>query len=689
MEQSGFEIPIYGRVDLDGTHRVIFETTSKEIDYPTQESLFFKLTSSKGQCCVVVNALKVQAAQKRLLIDRYKLWHLGLKDGDMVTAQFFMPSVAEEIHYSSEHEFSKRDLVRLIGKPFVSNEKSALFSFSGDARPYTVQVCHPDQLVLVSGRTVLKEAKTKKEIFPLSYKDIGGLGSEIKLIRESIEYPFKHRDVFTHLGVKPPKGIILHGPPGTGKTLLAKALAHEIGANYYTISGPEIYSKWYGSSEQRLRNIFNEAVKNAPSIVVIDELDSLVPRRDTLHGDQEQRIVATFLTQMDGLKALKDVVVVGTTNRLNEIDPALRRNGRFEQEIYIGVPAHAGRTEVLEIHTSRMPLSSDVSLYKIAELANGFTGADLCSLCREAAYVALRRKISSADFESGQLDTHKDVTISHSDFLEAFKAVRPSASKEYTLDVPQTQWTDIGGLDGVKQILIENLQYAVKNKSAFEKVGIRAAGGILLYGPPGTGKTLVAKAVASECDVNFIGVKASDIRDKWIGESEEKIKNVFHKARLLAPCVIFFDEIDTILRTRGQDLSGVGDAIVNQILSEMDGLEEFGDIFIMGATNRIEAIDAAVLRPGRFDYHLEVPLPGLLEREAIFQIHLRNKPQEAILYSELADATNDYSGAKIAEVCRQAAWYALRASGYDADKVVITMSVLRQVIAEFDSAGTR
>ncbi|MBN2344172.1 MAG: AAA family ATPase [Deltaproteobacteria bacterium] len=689
MIRQVFEYPIFGRVDLDGTHRVIIETIQDHVDFPSDQALFLRLNCNQRECGAVVNGIKVKAEQNRLLVDRYKLQHLGIKDGERVEAAFFTPANAAEASFSAASEFSKRDLVRLIGKPFIAGEKSAVFTFSGEARLYTVESTAPEGIALITARTILTEAPSSTENLPVSYKDIGGLDEEIRLIRESIEYPFKHRDVFAHLGVKPPKGIILHGPPGTGKTLIAKALANEIGANYYTISGPEIYSKWYGNSEQRLRNIFNEAVKNAPSIVVIDELDSLVPRRDKIHGDQEQRIVATFLTQMDGLKTLKDVVVVGTTNRVNEIDPALRRSGRFEQEIFVGVPNHHGRKQILEIHTSRMPLSDDVDLQKVAELAGGFTGADLCSLCREAAYVALRRTIPEEAFQKGELSAHKEVFVVHDDFIKAFTSVRPSASKEYTLDVPQTDWQDIGGLAEVKKVLVENFQFAVKKREAFEKVGIRAAGGILLFGPPGTGKTLLARAVASECDVNFIGVKASDIRDKWIGESEEKIRNIFQKARLLAPCVIFFDEIDTMLTTRGRDMSGVGDAIVNQILSEMDGLEEFGDIFIMGATNRVTALDPAVLRPGRFDYLLEVPLPNKRERLEIFQVHLRGKPLCEVDFEALAEATPEFSGARIAEVCREAAWHGLRESNYEAEQVCITMNHLQQAISRLAGAGTR
>ncbi|MBN2527687.1 MAG: AAA family ATPase [Deltaproteobacteria bacterium] len=684
MAEQRFEFPAYGRVDLDGTHRVIIEIIEEAFSYPKQDELFLHLKFKNRECGVVVKGIRVAAEQNRLLLDRYKMQHLNIRDGESVEAFFFSPQSAEELSYCASADFSKRDQVRLIGKPFTAGEKSALFTFSGEARPYTAVTAAPEGVVVVSPRTRLSEAPADDDNLPVTYSDIGGLDEEIRLVRESIEYPFKHRDVFAHLGVKPPRGIILHGPPGTGKTLIAKALAHEIGANYYTISGPEIYSKWYGNSEQRLRNIFNEAVKNAPSIVVIDEVDSLVPRRDTIHGDQEQRIVATFLTQMDGLKAMKDVVVVGTTNRINEIDPALRRSGRFEQEIFVGVPGHQGRLQILGIHTKRMPLAKDVSLEKVAEMAGGFTGADLCSLCREAAYVALRRHIPEEAFQTGELAAHRELVVQHDDFVRAFTSVRPSASREYALDVPRTQWCDIGGLARIKKVLVENLQYAVRNRDAFEKVGIRAAGGILLYGPPGTGKTMLARAVACECDVNFIGVRASDIRDKWIGESEDKIRNIFQKARLLAPCVIFFDEIDSILMSRGRDVSGVGDAIVNQILSEMDGLEDFGDIFIMGATNRIGAIDPAVLRPGRFDYLLEVPLPDLLGRKEIFEVHLREKPIEDVDLDFLALHTDGFSGAAIAEVCREAAWEALREANYCAETVTVSMTHLKNGIAHLN-----
>jgi len=672
------KLRVFGRVDLDGTHRAVLETRSPALLAAGDrgDGLVLRLSSARGAvACLVTEA--VASAEERAYVDRYKLWNLDLKDGDAVDAEVFQPPAARRAEIRTGGEHSGRDAVRFIGKPILAGERTALFTFSGEPRLFNIRSTEPEGIVLVTPATEVVLTDADPEAAPVTYRDIGGLDREIKLIREIVEYPLRFPRVFDHLGVTPPRGIILHGPPGTGKTLIARALANEVGASFFSVSGPEIYSKWYGRSEQNLRNIFEEAVRNAPSVVVIDELDALVPRRDKTHGDQEQRIVATFLTQMDGLRELRDVVVVGTTNRLNSVDPALRRGGRFEREILVGVPDAAARVGILEIHTRRMPLAEDVDVRAVAERANGFVGADLASLCREAAYNSLRRMVTPADLESGVELPRERLVVTASDFDEALRVVPPSAGREFTLDVPPVGWDDVGGLEDIKRLLIENISHAVSRRAAFDRVGIRPASGILLYGPPGTGKTLLARAVACECGANFIAIRGSEIRRRWLGESEEQVRFLFARARLLAPCVIFFDEIDTALPVRGRDLSGSGDAVVNQLLAEMDGIEDLRNVFVMGATNRIQALDPAALRPGRFDFLVEVPLPDLAARRRIFEVHLRGRPLGADVDPEsLARRSEGFSGAQIAEVCREAALKALRAADYDADRVMVTAGFL-------------
>jgi transitional endoplasmic reticulum ATPase len=416
-------------------------------------------------------------------------------------------------------------------------------------------------------------------------------------------------------------------------------------------------------------------------VVVIDELDALAPRREKAHGDQEQRIVATFLTQMDGLKSLKGVVIIGTTNRINAIDSALRRAGRFEYEIHVGVPDTAGRNEILKIHTRRMPLAGDINLESLAQRTVGFVGADIAALCRMAAYNALRRAFPPEAFGKGKAISYDTLTVAQMDFDNAVKNIAPSAMKEFFVEIPKVSWEDIGGLEDVKRLLVENISYAITKRDVFDKIGVKTARGILLYGAPGTGKTLLAKAVATQCGANFISVKGPEIRSKWFGESEERIRFIFSKAREVTPCVIFFDEIDAAVPARGKDTSGLTDTIVNQILSEMDGIENADGIFVIGATNRLELIDPAVLRPGRFDYQIEIPLPDPKARKAIFDINLKGKPlTQSLDVDELVKLTNGLSGAEIAEICREGIWEALRDGEFTAEKVKITKNHINSAI---------
>ena len=674
---------IFGRVDLDGTHRAIVETNLPDLSEHDQEATqdpTLRLSSEDRVCGCILSEIS-SSDENRVFVDRYKLWHLGLNDGDQVGAELFIPTVARRVDIRVSVEFGTRDAVRFIGKPLVAGEKTALFTFSGEPRVFTIKSTEPKDIITITPTTEIVLADTEAESAPITYKDIGGLDYEVNLLRELVEYPLKFGEVFTHLGVTPPKGIILYGPPGTGKTLLARALANQVGARFYTISGPEIYSKWYGKSEQNLRNIFDEAIKNAPSIVVIDELDALVPRRDKTHGDQEQRIVATFLTQMDGLREMKDVVVVGTTNRINAIDPALRRGGRFEKEVLISVPDAKGREKILGIHPRRMPLEDGMNLQTVAEKTNGYVGADLASLCREAAYNALRRAAPAGAFETGCGFQHEQLTVNQIDFMKAIQTITPSAAREFSLEVPPITWDDIGGLSDIKQILIENITNAVSKREAFARAGIRPASGLLLHGPTGTGKTLLARAVACECGANFIAVRGSELRSRWLGEAEEQIRFLFSRARLLAPCVIFFDEIDSAIPHRGKDITGSSDSIVNQILLEMDGIEEQGGVFVMGATNRVDAVDPAALRPGRFDYHVAVPMPDLEARTSIFRVHLKGKAVGPDLdLGEMAESTEGFNGAQIAGICREAAHKALIEADYDANRMKLNSVHLDEAI---------
>jgi transitional endoplasmic reticulum ATPase len=610
---------------------------------------------------------------------------LNLKDGDSVDVDLVVPSPAEQVRVTAPSEFLPRDVVRLVGKPVIKSEKTAVFTFAGDPRMIQIADTKPSGIVLLSNSTeivISSATEDSHEDFPVTYADVGGLNREIKLIRELVEYPLRFPEVFEYLGTGAPKGVILYGPPGTGKTLLVRALIHEVGAHFSYINGPEIVSMWYGESERKLRDVFEEARKHAPAVVLMDELDALAPKRDQVHGEVERRIVATLLTLMDGVNKQNGVVVVGTTNRPNAIDSALRRQGRFGHEIHIGVPDIAGRRQILEIHTRQMPLSNDVSLNVLAEKCVGFVGSDVASLCHEAAYNSLRRSFSVEQFQKGEIASWQGLKVSMADFEQAIPSIPPSALKEFVIEVPKVSWDDVGGLDEVKRLLVENIVYPITKRSAFRKAGVQPARGILLYGPPGTGKTMLAKAVASQCAVNFISVRGPEILSKWQRESAERIRFLFAKAREASPCVIFFDEIDAVAGVRrGHEYSFDIDSAVNQILCEMDGIETAEGVFVIGATNRRELLDPALLRPGRLDYLVEVPLPDSPARSAIFQVHLANKPVESrIDFRELVEKTLDFSGAEISESCRLATMNALRDVDFEESDLVVKMNHILDAI---------
>ncbi len=562
----------------------------------------------------------------------------------------------------------------LLRKP-VSRGEEIIIPVFGMSLRFIVVSTQPGHRVYVTESTdvQIKMEPVREEIIErarkipkVTWEDIGDLEEAKQKIREIVELPIKRPELFKHLGIEPPKGILLYGPPGTGKTLLAKALANEIGAYFIAINGPEIMSKFYGESEQRLREIFKEAEENAPAIIFIDEIDSIAPKREEVTGEVEKRVVAQLLTLMDGLKERGKVIVIGATNRPEALDPALRRPGRFDREIAIPPPDKRARREILAVHTRNMPLADDVDLEKIAEMTHGYTGADLAALVKEAAMAALRRFIKEGKIDLTQPippEKLRELKVSMKDFLEAMKYVQPTLIREIYVEVPEVRWTDIGGLEDVKQQLREAVEWPMKHPEVFEKMGIEPPKGILLFGPPGTGKTLLAKAVATESGANFIAIRGPEILSKWVGESEKAIRQIFRRARQVAPAVVFFDEIDSIAPARGMrlDSSGVTDRIVNQLLTELDGIESLRKVVVIGATNRPELLDPALLRPGRFDRLIYVPPPDMKARLEIFKVHTRKMPlADDVDLEELARRTEGYTGADIAAVCREAAILALR-----------------------------
>jgi len=565
------------------------------------------------------------------------------------------------------------DLQELFGSGFPG--------FSGFQHiRFIVTSTSPNQPTIVTEDTIVtvssKAVNVSEEAIPeVTYEDIGGLRDEIKKIREMVELPLKHPEVFDRLGIEPPKGVLLHGPPGTGKTLLAKAVATESEANFILLNGPEVMSKFYGESEKKIRDLFEEAEKNAPTIIFIDEIDAIAPKREDVQGEVERRVVSQLLTAMDGLNTRGRIIVIGATNRLNSVDPALRRPGRFDRELEISVPDKESRLNILKIHTRNMPMKKNVKLEDLASKTHGFVGADLSSLAKEAAMNLLRKLLPDFNLD-GEQEIPKEVLdkmiIGKEDFEEALKVVRPSAMREVLVETPNIGWDDIGGLDKTKEALIESIEWPLKYEDSFERLGITPPKGILLYGPPGTGKTLLAKAVAKESEANFIQVKGPSLLSMWVGKSEEGIRKVFERARQVSPCIIFFDEIDSLAGKRGiEHGTRVTERVLNQLLAEMDGIVDLKNIVVIGATNRPDMLDAALLRPGRFDRILLVDMPNKEGRKKILEIHTKNMPlDKSVKIDSLITKTEGFVGADIENLAREAAMIALR-KNIHADKVTM------------------
>lgn len=582
----------------------------------------------------------------------------------------------------------------LDGLPVKKGDLLRAHLFGSRSAEFKVESTTPEGAVLITPLTTLVIGKAKnsqnenKTAQRFSYEDVGGLKGQVRRIREMIELPLKYPEVFERLGIDAPKGVLLTGPPGCGKTLIARIIAQETDAQFFTISGPEIVHKFYGESEAHLRKIFEEAGSKGPSIIFLDEIDSIAPHRDKVTGDVEKRIVAQLLALMDGLKSRGKVIVIAATNLPNAIDPALRRPGRFDREISIPIPDRDGRREIIEIHSRGMPLNDDVEIHTIADITHGFVGADLEALCREAAMSALRRLLPEIDFSISEIPYEHlaALTVTMDYFRVALCEVSPSAIRELFVDIPDVRWEDVGGLDAIRRRLIESVQWPIKYPELFAQAGVKPPKGLLLVGPPGVGKTLIAKAIANESGVNVISVKGPALMSRYVGDSEQGVRELFHKARQASPCIIFLDEVDSVVPSRGEGStdSHVAERVLSQFLSEMDGLEELNGVFVMGATNRVDLIDDAMLRPGRFDEIIELGLPDEDARLQILSIHLRNKPlNPTIQIDQLAARCFDASGAELAAVCNRAALNALRRT-VEQENNLESPSVIKVLIEQHD-----
>ena len=659
----------YGRARIDSQSRMELDLSVGEVieiegDKTTAAVVWRAHPSDEGKRIIRIDNLTRKNAVVGLG-DTAKIRIAELNEAKQVVLAPLLPE-GQRLHVGTGIEaLIKKGLLK---RPLTKGDRiivphSALFSL-----PFAIINTSPGGIVLISEGTDIKvkeeAAKTLEPEGPrVSYEDIGGLKEELERVKEMIQLPIKHPKIFHRLGIDPPKGVLLHGPPGTGKTLIAKAVANESGASFYTINGPEIMSKFYGQSEENLRKIFEDAEKNAPSIIFIDEIDAIAPKRSEVHGEVERRVVSQLLTLMDGLKGRGKLIVIGATNIPDSMDPALRRPGRFDREIRIDAPDRDGRKEVLQIHTRSMPISKDCDLDKLADVTYGFVGADLAALAREAAMNTMRRYLPEIDLDKPiPVDLLEKMEVSKDDFKNAKRGIEPSALREFFVELPKVNWNDVGGLENVKQNLKESVEWPLSKPEIFERMGITPPTGILLYGPPGTGKTLLAKAIANESKANFISIKGPEVMSKWVGESEKAVRELFKKAKQVAPSIVFLDEIDAIAPRRGAySGSHVTESVVNQILTSIDGLESMEGVIIIGATNRPDILDTSLLRPGRFDRLLLVPAPDFEARKEIFKIHTKNMPLDKdISLTDLSHETEGFTGADIEGLCREAAMLSLR-----------------------------
>ncbi|MGA1866158.1 MAG: CDC48 family AAA ATPase [Thermoplasmatota archaeon] len=659
----------------------------------------------KRETAAVVWRAPVQDENKEIIrIDGITRKNAEISIGEKITIRKVDPKPAEKVNISPAirdvpnlqfangiDNFIKKSLLK---RPVSAGDSLIIqgIALMGNQLPFVVSSTKPKGIVQITADTIIKiskEAIQEDIVSRVAYEDIGGLKDELKRVREIIELPMKHPELFDRLGIEPPKGVLLHGPPGTGKTLIAKAVATESGASFFSIQGPEIMNKYYGQTEENLRKKFQEAEEHLPAMIFIDEIDSIAPKRDDVKGEVERRVVAQLLTLMDGLEEKGRLIVIAATNRVEHIDPALRRPGRFDREIEIGVPDRPSRVEILQVHTRNMPLSKDVDLEELSDLTHGFVGADLAALSRESAMKALRRYLPDIDLEKPiSSEILEIIEVRMEDFKEALKEIEPSAMREVLVEVPRVRWEQIGGLKEVKQKLIETVEWPLTDPDAFRKMGIKPPRGVLLFGPPGTGKTLLAKAVATETRANFISIKGPEVLSKWVGESEKAVREIFKRAKQVAPCIVFLDEIDALAPHRSSTTDNhVSERLVNQLLTSMDGIEDTEGVIVLGATNRPDILDRAMLRSGRFDRLILVGIPDEEERLSIFRVHTGDMPlAEDVDLAAMAGETEGYTGADIEGICREAGITALRR---DIKAELVTLSDFRAAMEEARPSVTK
>ncbi len=658
-----------------------------------------EVVGKRRTVCKVMPAYQAHRGRSRIQIDGICRMNAGVGVDDTVEVLPTRAARAQRVSLTPvTHGLRDRDrkyIGRMLdGLPVVEGDRVRAVLFGTRAADLQVTSTAPDGPLVIHPETALDVRTTsrKEPARAISYEDIGGLGSQIHRIREILELPLRYPEVFERLGIDAPKGVLLHGPPGCGKTLIARAVARETEAQFFSVNGPEIVHKFYGESEAHLRKLFDEATREAPSIVFIDEIDAIAPSREKAAGDVEKRIVAQLLALMDGLSQRQHVIVIAATNKADHLEPALRRPGRFDREIGIPIPDRDGRREILDVHTRGMPLAEDVSLSHLASITHGFVGADLEALAREAAMGCLRRIMPEIDFAAARIpyESLMKLTVGANDFAEALREVEPSAIREVFVEVPEVHWSDIGGLEDVKQQLVEAVEWPLKYPEIYDRMRVEPPRGILLTGPPGCGKTLLAKAVANETQVNFISVKGPALLSKYVGESEQAVRDLFRKAKQAAPCVVFFDEIDALVPPRrGGTETHVTERVISQFLTELDGIEELKGVVVLGATNRADLLDPALRRPGRLDLSIEIHRPDSGGRQAICEIGLRSKPvADDVDMAAVAEATEGFSGAEVAAVCREAALQAIRDAagrdgpGGDPSRVVIGRKHLWQAIED-------